>query len=112
LDPVLDIPPDADETLDLGRSEFDLVSDSGVLVLDFSCEVISVSGGVGGRELFFFEVVDDLTSEGWSLTDFDRLRFEPTSVGSGVKGSTRLVGRVRLSLLLTASLLCALLKVG
>lgn len=67
--------------------------------------VTSVSGGLGGVEVFLTEPLREL------FEDFVRRSSSPASVGSGVTGASRLDGE-RSSRLMTASLLCALLKEG
>lgn len=66
---------------------------------------ISVSGGLGGVDAFLTEPLRELPE------DFVRRSSSPASVGSGVTGASRLDGE-RSSRLITASLLCALLKEG
>lgn len=96
--------PDNDETRDFGRSDFVLLSESGVLVperVDFRREPVkSVSGGVGGRELLLD--VDDFRSGAGESFCLGGLGFELRSVCSGVSGSDFLLTSSRLC---TASLL-------
>lgn len=98
------------DVLDLGRSE---PSDRSLKLADllgrFFALDRSVSGGLGGRS----SLRDDLLLSSESSADLDRrLLSEPRSVGSGVNISPWRAEPPRSSRLWTASLLCALLKLG
>jgi hypothetical protein len=101
-EPVLDGP----DVLEAGPGvSLSTSSSLAASVAPFLCPETSVSGGVGGRDVF---LVDDLRG---ISADFDRRASSPpTSVVSGVRGFD--LREARSSLLRTASLLWALLNEG
>lgn len=121
-------PLDFTDTLDLSSFSFFVLPDSEFLELirdsvsssscnfdmrlgvAFFCWENSVSGGLGGLPSFAaFAAATGVTLS----TNFDLCFSEPRSVDSGVYGSAlSFTGDPKSSLLFTASLLCALLKLG